>query len=54
MDGLKANMLIGNDVLGPEEFVIDINQKKAYIGSCDVNISLQVRPRGTFIRRISR
>ena len=54
VDGLKANMLIRNDVLGPEEFVIDINKKKAYIGSCDVNISLQVRPRGTFIRKTVR
>lgn len=41
VDDLPAQMLIGNDVIGPEEISIDISKKKASIGSCDVNFAIE-------------
>lgn len=43
VDELKANILIRTDVLGPEEVVLDLGKKKAFIGSCKVTIPIQVK-----------
>ena len=51
VDDLKANLLIENDFLGSESFIIDISSKKASIASCEVIIDLSIRQRDSFIRR---
>ena len=45
IDNLKANMLIGNDVTGPEKWNMDYIQNQAVIGSCGVTIPLDIRRR---------
>ncbi|KAL8794913.1 MAG: hypothetical protein Q9182_007582 [Xanthomendoza sp. 2 TL-2023] len=51
VDNLRANMLIGNYIIGPEQIVIDIAGKTAHIGSCNINIKVDPRQRGQFVRR---
>lgn len=51
VDGLKANMLIGNDIIGPEEISIDIAGQTAFISSCGVRISIDAKQRGQVVRR---
>ena len=35
-------MLIGNDIISPEQIVIDIANKLARIGSCYLNIKINI------------
>ena len=51
VDNLKANMLIGNDVIGPEQIVIDVSKGKAIIGSCGATANITSRQRGPYQRR---
>lgn len=51
VDDLKAKMLIGNDFLGPEGFVINIEEKIATINSCNMEIPLQIMPKGPYVRK---
>ena len=53
VDNLKARMLIGNDIVGPEGIVLDVSKSKAFIGSCGVTADISCRQRGKqFIRRV--
>lgn len=45
VDGLKANMLIGNNIIGPERISIDIAEKIALVASCRVCIPINARQR---------
>ena len=38
IDNVPANMLIGNDIIGPEGIVVDVSRRRAFIGSCKVMI----------------
>lgn len=49
--GLRVNLLIGNDILSPEGFIIDIGRKSALIRSCAVTISINTKQRGQFLSR---
>lgn len=49
--GLRANLLIGNDIMSPENFVIDIEKKSTLIRSCGVTIPISARQRGQFLTR---
>lgn len=49
VDELKANMLIGNDIIGPEEISIDIAGQTAFIFSCGVRISIDAKQRGQVV-----
>ena len=51
VDDLRAHMLIGNDIIGPERIVIDVANKAAIIGSCGVEIAIEPKQRGEFVRR---
>ena len=51
VEDLRAKMLIGNDILGPEEIVIDVAGRKAYIGSCNSFASVTAHQRSSFLRR---
>lgn len=46
VDALKANMLIRNDIIGPEEISIDIAGQTAFISSCGIEISIDAKQRG--------
>ena len=53
VDDLKAGILIGTDIMGIENVVLDLPQRTAIIGSCDnARVSLNVTHRRT--RRIER
>ena len=52
VDNLKAHMLLGNDVIGPEKIVLDISQSKTYIDSCGVTAIITSRQRDPYQRRV--
>ena len=52
VDNLKANMLIGNDITGPEQFIIDMKAKQATIGSIGASIPIEVRSAKTSLQRL--
>ena len=52
VDDLKAKMLIDNDFLGFEGFIIDIEGKFAAIGSCEIKITLEIQLKGSYVRKI--
>ena len=46
VDGLKAKLLIGMDIIGPERIILDIPQRVAIIRSCkDTRVPITVSPR---------
>ena len=45
VDGLKANMLIGTDVIVPEQCDISLSGKYMTIGTCRVDVPILLRPR---------
>lgn len=51
VDGWKANVLIGNDIVGPEAIAINVNTKTKCISSCNVTIAIAVKQRRQFIYR---
>ena len=51
VDDLRAKMLIGNNIIGPEGIVIDVANKKAYVASCGVTVRVSARLRGKFVKR---
>lgn len=50
IDRLKANMLVGNDVLYTENFVINFSTSSALIQSCGVMIDINTRQHSEFLR----
>ena len=44
VDGLRAKMLIGMDVMTPEDVDLVISNKTGYIGSCRTNFELTIAP----------
>ncbi len=51
VEGLRANLLIGNDIMSPEDFVINVKKRSVLIGSCGVTVSIDARQRGQFLTR---
>ena len=49
--GLRANILIGNDILAPEGFVINIELGHVVVRSCGVKITIRIRQKGQFLRK---
>ena len=45
VDNLKANILVGMDIMVPEQIDILASQAKASIGSCKISIPIEVRAR---------
>lgn len=43
VDGLQANLLIGNDILSPEHLIINIGKKTALLRSCGVTIEVNTK-----------
>ena len=51
IDDLKINMLIENDILELESFIIDVSKKTTTINNCEIIIDLFIRQRDLFVRR---
>lgn len=49
VDGLKANMLVGNDVLCTEGFAVNLYNSFALIQSCGVRININTRQHSEFL-----
>ena len=47
VDDLKANLLVGTDILGPEKIAIDLGKREAFIGSCNVTVPIDIGSRST-------
>ncbi len=47
---LKANMLVGTNIMTPEQFVLDLHKKTAFIGSCFCEFSLDIETPQHFIQ----
>ena len=45
-------MLIENDLLSSKDFIIDIEKKSITIDSCEINISLKIQSKESYIRKI--
>lgn len=50
VEAFKANILVRNDIIGPEEISIDISNISALITSCAVTILINARYRGHLIQ----
>lgn len=51
VDDLKAKMLIENDILIPEGFLIDLTKREAIISSCKTTIQISTKPKGSFVAK---
>lgn len=51
VEGLKANMFIGNDVLYIESFTINLASASTHILICSVTIIINARNRSQFLKR---
>ena len=51
VERLKANLLVGNNILAMERVIINLANKSAMISSCQVTLSVAARPRGHPVRR---
>ena len=55
VDGLKAKLLVANDIIGPEQMIPDIGKEKLTIGSCqDMTATLTVKNAGPPVKRVAR
>lgn len=54
VDELKANPLIGIDVMGSELVTVDMGQKKVILGSCNVEIFIKIETRSRSAQGIQR
>lgn len=51
IDELKANILIDNDFLKLENFIINIKNRTAMISSCKIEIDLSIKQKELYVRR---
>lgn len=47
----RVNLLIGNDIISLEGFIIDIRRRSVLMGSCGITVSINVRQKGQFLTR---
>ncbi len=50
-EGLRANLLIGNDIISSEGFITDIKKRSVLIGSYGVTVLIDARQKGQFLTR---
>lgn len=51
IDSLKANLLVGNDIIAPKGIMIDLANSTTFITSCNVWIAITARQRGQPLRK---
>lgn len=49
--GLRANILIGNDIFALENFVLNVGLSYVLVGCCGIKITIRGRQRGQFLRK---
>ena len=52
VDGLRAGMLLGMDIMTPERMDLMLSQNKMKIGSCNVETLIETRSHGPSMRRV--
>ncbi len=52
VDGLKVNILFGNDVITPEDIMIDLANSTMLITRCNVRLAITARQRGQLLRKM--
>lgn len=53
VDGLKANILVENDIIAPEDIMIDLANSTTFITSYNVRIAITARQKGQPLRKKS-
>lgn len=48
---LRANILVENNILAPEGFILNFKRDHAIVESCRVTIAIKARQRGQFPKR---
>ena len=43
VEGLRANILVGNNIFAPESFMLYVGLGHALVGSCGVKIAIRAR-----------
>lgn len=51
VQSLRANILTGNNILAPKDFVINIGLGHAVVRSCGIKITISVRQKDQFLRK---
>ena len=51
VEGLRANILIGNDIFASKSFGLNVGLGHALVGSCRVKIVVRARQRGQFQKK---
>lgn len=51
VDGLRANILIGNNILALESFVLNVRLGHALLVSSEVKITIKAKQKGQFLKR---
>ena len=51
IDDFKVNMLIENDILNFESFIINVNKRSTIINNCEMITKLFIKQRNLFVRR---
>lgn len=51
VEGLRANILIGNNILAPESFVLNVALGYTLVGSCRVKITIRARQKSQFLKK---
>ena len=51
VERLRANILVGNNILAPESFVLNVGLGHALVGSCKVKIAVRARQRDQFLMK---
>ena len=55
VDGLKANLLLGSDILGPQRMVVDYNKEMLVLGCCrGMTVPMTVTPVKDKVKRVVR
>ncbi len=51
IENLKVNMLIGIDIIGPEDLVVDVSNRRLNIISCGITVPVRVTSKGPQIQK---
>lgn len=51
IDKLNVKMLIGNDVIGPEQIMVNVAANSAHVGTCSIDVAIDTGQCGQCIQR---
>lgn len=51
VEDLRANLLISNNIMSPEGFIIDVKGKNTLIGSCGVIVPIEAKQKRQFLTK---